>query len=136
MKPRENYLELEEEGLQVPLPSAGESFGCRRNPSQGPKRRKMPLLHIGRFLGNEAKRESPWAPMCWRILSAVVCILPRDTTKEDCLHSLWTCFRVSAPKKRDNLIQKVQRVELKNPLQELPRITVERFLSRSGISVQ
>ena len=57
---KRNYLELEEEGLQVPLPSAGESFGCRKNPSQGLKTRKMPLLHIGRLPSNEAKRESPW----------------------------------------------------------------------------
>ena len=89
---------LELEGLQDPLLSAGKSFNCRNNPSQGSKTQKMPLLHIGRLPGNEAKRESPWAPMCWRILSAVVWILPRDTTKEDCLYSIWTSFRVSAPK--------------------------------------
>ena len=82
MKPRENHLGLEEEGLQVPLPCAGESLLLQYEPFPGTQPRKIASIPYG---------QTP----------------------------------VSMPQNRNNLIQKVQRVELKNPLQELPRITVE-----------
>ena len=74
---------LELEGLQDPHPSVGKSFNCRNNPSQGFKTRKMPLLYIGRFPGNEAQRETLWAPTCWRVSATVV----RNLSREDQLVS-------------------------------------------------
>ena len=87
-KELENFLTIEwilPPGLELEgFPELGNPLTVEITLPRAPIRERMPLLHIGRLPCNEAQRESPWAPMCWRILPAAVRILPRDKLPCQC----------------------------------------------------
>ena len=56
MKPRENHLGLKKKGYRLNFQEVKNPLTCRVNLPQDLKTQKMPLFHIGRLQGNEAKR--------------------------------------------------------------------------------
>ena len=56
MKSRENHFGLKKKGYRFHFQELKNPLTCRMNLPQDLKTQKMPLFHIGRLPGNEAKR--------------------------------------------------------------------------------